>query len=264
MINSLVSVIIPCFNHSKLLHRAINSVLNQKFLHEIVIIDDCSTDDSFAVAEELCAIDDRIALFRNATNGGPAKSRNRGALFSTGHYLAFLDADDEYLPNFLQLTVDALESNDEIKAVKTGVEFVDQNGINLFNHGDPRLSALEFSCSSNILISSESFREIGGYPEDNSFRKDHGGEDVAFNQALAKYLAPLGRVYDIAYRCWNSQNSHLDKFLLNTIVDGDTFRFLTLSEDQQPGGALEIAIERYMNTVEARMTKIAQIKEKLQ
>lgn len=250
MIDSLVSVIIPCFNASEFLPRAVNSVLKQKYIHEIIIIDDCSDDNSYSVAESFCEKSSIVSLFRTLKNSGPAAARNLGSVFASGYYLAFLDADDEYKDDFLTVTVECLKSaTNGMKAVKTKIDFVDMVGNNLFHAQDPRLEALNFSASSNILIEAESFRKIGGFPDDNVFLEKFGGEDVAFNKAVAKYLEPLGKIDKVGYRCWNRQGSHLDNFIKNTVVDNNGFHFISISPEQAPGGILDQAIERYMLNV---------------
>lgn len=261
MNDSLVSVVIPCYRQGDTLARAVRSVLSQAYLHEIIIVDDSSGDDTRAVAEALCDFDPRIAVFSTPVNRGPAGARNFGAIFATGHYLALLDADDEYLPDFLKMTVEALEAREEMRAVKAGIEFVDEAGGSLFERGDPRLAALNFSSSSNIVIVTEAFRKLGGFPEYAEFRAEHGGEDVAFNKAAARFLEPLGRIDAVGYRCWNRAGSHLDRFIRNTLVDGERFSFLSLTDAQQPGGTLEKAIERFLAEVEYRFDDETQFRK---
>lgn len=247
--DSLVSVVVPCYNDRDNLTRAIRSVLGQRFLHEIVIVDDHSTDDSLAVAEGLCDLDARIAVFATPRNLGPAGARNFGARFATGHYLAFLDSDDEYLPAFLTMTVDALEQTPGMRAIKTAIEFLGPDGTRLLETEDPRAEALTFSIANNVVMTREAFEDLGGFPEDERFRGEHAGEDVAFNEALAKFLVPLGRLYEVGYRYWNKPGSHLDRFLANTRRVNDTFEFIQLGEAQQPGGPLEQAIDAYLERI---------------
>jgi len=261
MIDSLVSVVIPCYRQSGTLERAVRSVLRQAYLHEIIIVDDCSADDTRAVAEALCELDPRIAVFSTSENCGPAGARNFGAMFATGHYLAFLDADDEYLDDFLKMTVEPLEGRADMRAIKVGIEFVNEKGVPLFNPGDPRLAALNFSSSSNIVIVTEAFRKLGGFPEYSEFRAEYGGEDVAFNKAAARFLEPLGRIDTAGYRCWNHSGSHLDRFIQNSVVDGEAFSFVSLTEAQTPGGTLDQAIERFLGEVELRFEDEAKLRD---
>lgn len=258
MFDSLVSVVIPNFNHGKELERAVRSALAQRYLHEVIIVDDCSTDDSFRVAESLYELDQRIAVFRCDQNGGPARARNLGAQYATGHYIAFLDADDEYLPDFFAMTVPVLKDNRKMRAIKAWTEFIDEStGQPLLDVADPRTEALVFSSPNNIVLWLESFRDLGGFSEDPVFREGLGGEDVAFCKAVAKYLEPLGRIEMAGYRAWSSPGDHLDRFLKNTVVKGDSFDFIALSQAQLPGGSLDQAIESYLVEVDKRISDSA-------
>jgi teichuronic acid biosynthesis glycosyltransferase TuaG len=96
-----VSVIIPTYNRADLLCRAIKSVLSQSYpVHEIVVCDDGSSDDS---KEKVLALNSTtVKWFDCGKNGRPAVPRNVGIAESTGDWLAFLDDDDEWLPNKIQ------------------------------------------------------------------------------------------------------------------------------------------------------------------
>lgn len=97
------SVIIPNFNNGKTLARAIDSVLAQTFAaHEIIVVDDGSTDDSKAVAE---SYGERVRYLWQK-NQGVSAARNYGVEKATGDWLAFLDADDEYCANRLEAHAD--------------------------------------------------------------------------------------------------------------------------------------------------------------
>ena len=105
-----VSVIIPTRNRATLLPRAVNSVLEQTFTDfEVLIVDDCSTDDTAGVMAGMELVDPRIRGFRHDHNRGSAATRNTGIANAFGEYLAFLDDDDEFLPNKLQEQVQVLD-----------------------------------------------------------------------------------------------------------------------------------------------------------
>lgn len=102
-----VSVIIPLYNKQTLLRRAIDSVLGQTFGDfELIVIDDGSTDKSLETVRFIR--DPRLRVI-SQTNQGPGAARNRGAAEARGEYLAFLDADDEWMPNFLEKSCSALD-----------------------------------------------------------------------------------------------------------------------------------------------------------
>ena len=120
-----VSVIIPTYNRCNMLEQAIQSVLNQTFQDfELLIVDDHSSDDTHKV---VAAIDDaRIKYIRHESNKGAAAARNTGIRNASCAYIAFLDDDDEWLPEKLGLQLALLESSPlEVGGVYTGYESVD-------------------------------------------------------------------------------------------------------------------------------------------
>lgn len=109
----LISVIIPTYNRSKLLKRALTSVVNQSFKNfEVVVVDNYSTDDTFDVVRSFSDHRIRYFLFRNF--GIISRSRNYGAMVSVGRYLSFLDSDDCWYSNKLHLSVKSLSSSVDI------------------------------------------------------------------------------------------------------------------------------------------------------
>jgi len=106
---SSVSVIIPCFNRAHLIGRALASIVNQiRKPLEVIVVDDCSTDN---IAEQLALYSNIIPLrcFRSCQNFGGGHARNVGIRNATGHYVAFLDSDDEWAPDHLSALIDAAE-----------------------------------------------------------------------------------------------------------------------------------------------------------
>ncbi len=93
-----ISVLIPFYNVDKYLARCIVSVIGHD-VREIILVDDGSNDQSGNVAERYAAIDDRIRLLRHSNNLGRSAARNTALTHASGYWLAFLDADDYYLPN---------------------------------------------------------------------------------------------------------------------------------------------------------------------
>ena len=113
----MISVIIPTYNTALLIERAIRSVLNQKNVSdfEIIIVDDCSTDDTLEVVRSIG--DSRIRIFNQPENKGPAAARNRGLKEARGEYFAYLDGDDHWEPEFLTKTSSFLDQHPETVAV---------------------------------------------------------------------------------------------------------------------------------------------------
>lgn len=107
-----ISVIIPVYNKKDFLQKSINSVLKSTFKNlEIICIDDASTDGSKELLEELEKHEHRITVLKNVENYGVSYSRNRGISYAKGKYIVFLDADDYFDEQALQIYYEALESH---------------------------------------------------------------------------------------------------------------------------------------------------------
>lgn len=114
-----VSVVVPLYNKGPWVKRSLQSLSAQTFSDfEVIVVDDGSTDGGHTVVEQ--HPDARFRLVRQA-NAGPGAARNRGIAEAKGEYLAFLDADDEWLPQFLEENVKALdEAGPAVAAVVCG------------------------------------------------------------------------------------------------------------------------------------------------
>jgi glycosyltransferase involved in cell wall biosynthesis len=118
-----ISVIIPVYNGEKYLSEAVYSVKKQTYpIHEIIIINDGSTDNTQKIIENLRKeISNIIPLFQE--NSGPARARNYGILKSSGDYIAFCDADDIWLPRKIEKQIGLFET-ETVGLVFSGVSFV--------------------------------------------------------------------------------------------------------------------------------------------
>lgn len=109
----LVSVIMPAYNSAEFIGEAITSVLKQTYDRwELIIIDDASVDDTVKVAGEFIRSDLRIRLISNKINNGAGAARNKGIEAARGSFIAFLDADDLWLPEKLEIQLKYLVEND--------------------------------------------------------------------------------------------------------------------------------------------------------
>ena len=110
--NPKVSVIIPTYNRADLLPRAVNSVLSQTFQdYEIIIVDDCSPDNTQDIISTFS--DRRVRSVRHDINLRQSAAINTGISLARGEYVAFLDDDDEWLPNKLRGQIEILDSSEE-------------------------------------------------------------------------------------------------------------------------------------------------------
>lgn len=108
----LVSIITPTYNSEQFISKTIESVLVQSYTNwELILIDDCSIDDTALIINEFVKKDERIKFIQNSTNSGPAISRNKGIKLAKGKYIAFLDSDDLWMDNKLEKQIDFMSVN---------------------------------------------------------------------------------------------------------------------------------------------------------
>ena len=126
----LVSVIIPVYNAEEYLEAAVESILTQNYQNiEIIIIDDCSSDNSWKICCDFSSRFKKVNAFQTASNsGGPATPRNIGIDKARGEYIAFLDADDIWEPNKLELQVPILKERKDVIVVCSYSKVVDKTG----------------------------------------------------------------------------------------------------------------------------------------
>jgi len=177
--NEKVSVVIPTYNYGRYLGEAIDSALNQSLPpHEVVVVDDGSTDNS---SEVLAGYGDRIITLRQQ-NLGVGAARNSGARVATGDFLAFLDADDYWAPEKLKKQLAKFDEDAEIGLVHSGFRNVSTDGslIDECTEGDEGSVAEQVLrmnhkvYANTIVIKRDVFDKIGGY---DTAKELHPSED---------------------------------------------------------------------------------------
>jgi glycosyltransferase involved in cell wall biosynthesis len=113
--NPRISVIMPVYNGSKYLAESIESILNQTYTHfELIILNDCSTDNSKEIIESYIAKDHRIVFVDKQQNVGPALLRNEGIDMAKGEFIALNDADDVALPTRFEKQIKVFENDADL------------------------------------------------------------------------------------------------------------------------------------------------------
>src|SRR5690554_3195610 len=108
-----VSVITANYNCERFIEATIKSVLSQSFANfEMIIVDDCSTDRGVEIIRKYCSLDPRIKLIELQQNSGPAVARNVAIEVARGRFLAFLDSDDQWTPDKLEIQIDFMKKNE--------------------------------------------------------------------------------------------------------------------------------------------------------
>ena len=135
--SGLVSIIMPFFDGERYIEESINTVIQQTYTSwELIAVNDKSPDRSQEIVEALASKDDRIKLINLEENVGPAGARNEGLKHCTGDFVAFLDADDKWLPEKLKLQMNFIVAN-RLRACYCGYYIIDENSTRFKSYLPP-------------------------------------------------------------------------------------------------------------------------------
>ena len=161
-----ISVIIPTHNRAALLRECVASVFRQTWVDwEMIIVDDASRDETARVIESVA--DDRVRSVRNDTPANAAAARNQGARLAAGDILTFLDDDDLYLPEKLERTWHAFQTNAESGVVVSGFD-TGALVVSVDWHGDVagKLAKRFYTLPTSILaVRASVFDRLGGFDD---------------------------------------------------------------------------------------------------
>ena len=165
-----ISVIIPAYNAESTILETITSVRQQTFSDfEIIVVNDGSTDRTIELLQNV--EDNRLKIF-SYENGGLSVARNRGIRDANGEYIAFLDADDLWTPNKLELQLKALEQHSEAGVAYSWTYFMNEQrtsslpGVSIFFEGDVLANLLVnnfIASGSNPLIRRQAIKSVGDF-----------------------------------------------------------------------------------------------------
>jgi glycosyltransferase involved in cell wall biosynthesis len=188
---SSISVIIPCYNAELTLARTLDSVVAQPEAAQIIVIDDGSRDASADIATRYAQHYPQIELLRMPQNGGAARARNWGAMHARHPLLAFIDADDEYLPGALAAAAAFLQTHPGQPSIRLDVDYCGFPAeITRHSEFEKHAAILSNTVPSSLVIRRSVYAALGGFPLDDVFRR-HGGEDGALSLALLNIFGNL-------------------------------------------------------------------------
>lgn len=203
MKDSLVSVIIPAYKAGQYIEETIQGVLQQSHSNfELIIVDDGSPDNQAQVIEPLAAADARIQYIRQK-NGGVSSARNHGFRLSKGNYVAFLDADDIWLPNNLESKLAKFATDPQLGLVHSDMAIMDGNSTLTGETKSGKegyiledLLSWNGTCvptPSSILVKREVVEQVGGFDLELSNAAD---QEFFFRVAKAY---KIGRVPEVTW-----------------------------------------------------------------
>lgn len=217
MNNPLISVIIPAYNAGRFVLNAVESVTRQTFKdYEIIVVDDGSFDGTDNLLKQFL----NILNYIKKDNAGPASARNAGIKAAKGKYIAFLDADDEWLPHKLSAQVDFLESNDNYSMVFSNALSFGEEERGLFLPANTVFNEKDFLNIMlignkipvlTVMIKKEVFRNIGYFDESKEFIsvEDYDLWLRVINKYKIKYLNDVVAKYRVGKSGISSDLAHL-------------------------------------------------------
>ncbi|MBN1577046.1 MAG: glycosyltransferase family 2 protein [Chitinispirillaceae bacterium] len=221
---SVVSVIIPVYNRVKLLERAVTSVLQQSFHDfECIVIDDGSDDGCGGLP---CFKDPRLRYLRLPDHVGVSRARNHGVSDATASWIAFLDSDDEWLPEKLERQMEWTAGHPSYLIFQTREEWI-RNGVRVNppqthekRGGDLFAVSLErcMITPSSVMLRKELFIEYGGFNEAMPACEDYD----LWLRITAHH--PIGLVDEVLLRRYGGHGDQLSA----TVPQLDRFRIRSL------------------------------------
>ena len=220
----LVSVIIPVYNRAVKVQRAIQSALAQTYAElEIIVVDDGSTDQTYQVVDAFQ--DARIKLVRQVHNLGAAAARNTGMRTASGKFIAWLDSDDEWKPEKLELQLAALSlASPIVKACYCAQERIESGDVRIHIPQNINQKQLFFGCDigpGTTLVFEKSILDHIGYLDESMPRYEDWDwlirycskyELMGMPKALARvYYTPhaSAEIVERSARIWVSKHNSL-------------------------------------------------------
>jgi glycosyltransferase involved in cell wall biosynthesis len=266
-----VSVVIPVYNRADSVMLSLESALHQTLQDiEIIVVDDASTDNTFEVLQS--CTDKRVTLIRHEVNKGGGAARNSGIKLSSGRYIAFLDSDDSWHQDKLQLQVQKLnELDSEWGGVYSGrIDVIGDHRVAVVPQSEGRFVSdvltgkVSLASGSTLMIRKECIKEVGYFDESLSRFQDLDFvlRVFAFYKiaVIERPLAYIYRYYKVSFKSIERDTLHLiDKiYKYNAMIgmaESDmkrvvAFRYLQLSKNLMQGcGSMGISLKYFYKAI---------------
>jgi len=171
-----VSIVLPVYNGAEYLAESIESVIAQTYANwELIIVNDCSTDDSIAIASDYAAKDARIKVFTNPQNLKLPKTLNAGFEHASGVYYTWTSDDNKYKPNALRIMVENLEKNPDAVMVYANYTTIDSGGIaiGLVDEPEPKYMFTGNVVGACFLYRADAAHKVGLYDANLFLAEDY-------------------------------------------------------------------------------------------
>ena len=195
--NPCVSVIMPTYNRAQYLSRSIPSFINQTYTNcELIVVDDGSEDRTFQIVNDYMMAHENIRYIKHS-HRKLSLSKNAGIKAAAGKYIAFLDSDDEYKPDYLEKRVEFMKANAEISLIEGGALIIGDPYVKDIHDLSKKIHLSECLIGSTFFGKTELFLALGGFD-----KKIHYGEESSFwhNAEKAYHVARVNFPGYVYYR----------------------------------------------------------------
>lgn len=198
----LVSIIMPAYNAEKSLAMAANSILNQTWSNiELLIVDDCSQDNTWEVMQALDKSDPRVRIFQNSVNVGPYVSKNIAVSQAKGEWITGHDADDWAFPERIERQWNFCTQLNEV-ACMSGMARIDANGafVRLNEVGNFVYDGATRSGFISLMVNARFFHDLLGYWDNVRF----GGDSELLRRIEKLQNKPVSQLKDLTMLCYDN------------------------------------------------------------
>lgn len=251
------SIIIPIYNMERYLQDALDSVAAQSYPYfEVVLVDDCSDDDSKKICREYCLSDSRFRLIAHEVNQGVSAARNSGMAEANGDYVLFMDPDDTWQDDLLEKVEASLLANPVDYLVfgfseqyyKADMEFDHESKINIVTEEKNIADVTELH---KITMKLEAATMLG-YPWNKVYRREllheyyvsfpegqSFGEDIMFNADFLDHVATMTILPDFLYNYRNFVKKRLTSGVVDDYFEIQKKRVARLHDQQSKWHTLD-------------------------
>ncbi len=179
----MISVVMASYNRVGYLERSIGSYLNQTFKHsELVFVDDGSTDDTFEYLKSLMQVHKNIRYLRHS-NRNVSLSKNAGILAATGEYIAFLDSDDAYLPDYLEKRIKFMEARPDLDFIESNAQIIGNPYVKDFQNPEQEIHLDHCHIGATFFAKKSVLLLLGGFNP----KMPYGADAQLWEQAQTQF-----------------------------------------------------------------------------
>lgn len=194
-----ISVVLPVYNGEKRISKAIESILNQTYQNfELIIVNDCSTDNTLQIISKYASMDSRITILSNKINQKLPQTLNNGFAIATGEYLTWTSDDNSYHPTAFSKMVEVLNTRQDVELVYADYSIVDMNGniIKIIKEDNPEDILYHNIIGACFLYRRSLAEKVGMYDPNTFLAEDYEFFIRCYQKSHGKFYHLAENLYD--------------------------------------------------------------------